>query len=377
MIPYGHQTIDDEDIEEVIKVLRSDWLTTGPKISEFENALCDYVGSEHAIAMNSGTSALDIAVASLDLPRGSEVITTPFTFVATSNALLYNGLKPVFADIERETRNIDPEDIGHRITPRTKAIMYMDYAGHPCNIDEIQDIANEHDLYLIEDACHSFGATYHDKKIGSLADLTVFSFHPVKPITTGEGGAVVTNDPELAQKARMLHSHGIDRDTISRYGPDAGWAYDMKMLGRNYRMTDIQAALGISQLKKIDQFIERRNEIALYYQELLQDIELISLPMTKEKIRHGWHIYTVLLEGAIKRNDLFKYLRRENIGANVHYIPVYRHSYYSETFDYNKKDYPVTEDVFKHIITLPLFPEMTEEDVEYVVSSILKIIHSL
>lgn len=200
MIPYGHQTIDDEDIEEVIKVLRSDWLTTGPKISEFENALCDYVGSEHAIAMNSGTSALDIAVASLDLPRGSEVITTPFTFVATSNALLYNGLKPVFADIERETRNIDPEDIGHRITPRTKAIMYMDYAGHPCNIDEIQDIANEHDLYLIEDACHSFGATYHDKKIGSLADLTVFSFHPVKPITTGEGGAVVTNDPELAQK---------------------------------------------------------------------------------------------------------------------------------------------------------------------------------
>ncbi len=370
MIPYGHQTIDDEDIEEVIKVLKSDWLTTGPKISEFEKAICDYVGCSYAVVMNSGTSALDVAVASLDLPKGSEVITTPFTFAATSNALLYNGLKPVFADIERETRNIDPEDIERKITPRTKAIMYVDYAGHPCNIEEIQDIANEHDLYLIEDACHSFGAAYHGKKIGNFADLTVFSFHPVKPITTGEGGAVVTNDPELVKKVRMLHSHGIDRDAISRYGPDAGWAYDMKMLGRNYRMTDIQAALGISQLKKIDHFIERRNEIASYYKKLLQDIVSISLPSIKEGIRHGWHIYTVLLEGSINRNGLFKYLRTENIGANVHYIPVYRHSYYLETFDYNKKDYPVTEDVFERIITLPLYPSMKETDVEYVASAI-------
>lgn len=377
MIPYGHQTIDDEDIEEVIKVLRSDWLTTGPKICEFENALCDYVGSEHAIAMNSGTSALDVAVASLDLPKGSEVITTPFTFVATSNALLYNGLRPVFADIGRDTRNIDPEDIKKRITPKTKAILYVDYAGHPCEIEEIQEIANEHSLYLIEDACHSLGASYHGKKVGNFADLTAFSFHPVKPITTGEGGAVVTNDLELAQKARMLHSHGIDRNAVSRYGPDAGWAYDMKMLGRNYRMTDIQAALGISQLGKIDGFIERRNEIALYYNELLRDIELISLPMMKEKIRHGWHIYTILLDKSINRDKFFKYMRKENIGVNLHYIPVYRHSYYAENFSFSKKDYPVTEDVFKQIITLPLFPEMTEEDVEYVVSSILKIINSL
>ena len=370
MIPYGHQTIDDKDIEEVIKVLKSDWLTTGPKIPEFEKAICDYVGCSHAIAVNSGTSALDVAVASLDLQKGSEVITTPFTFAATSNALLYNGLEPVFADIERETRNIDPEDIERKITPRTKAIMFVDYAGHPCEIEDIQDIANEHDLYLIEDACHSFGAAYHGKKIGNFADLTVFSFHPVKPITTGEGGAVVTNDPELEKKVRLLHSHGIDRDSISRYGPDAGWAYDMKMLGRNYRMTDIQAALGISQLKKIDQFIERRNEIASYYQEVLQDVGSISLPSIRKGVRHGWHIYTVLLDGSINRNGLFKYLRTENIGVNVHYIPVYRHSYYLETFDYNKKDYPVTEDVFEKIITLPLYPSMKETDVEYVASAI-------
>ena len=371
MIPYGHQTIDDEDIEEVIKVLKSDWLTTGPKISEFEKAICEYVGCSYAVAMNSGTSALDVAVASLDLPKGSEVITTPFTFAATSNALLYNGLKPVFADIERETRNIDTEDIERKITPRTKAIIYVDYAGHPCNIEEIQDIANEHDLYLIEDACHSFGAAYHGKKIGNFADITVFSFHPVKPITTGEGGAVVTNDSELAKKAKMLHSHGIDRDAISRYGPNAGWAYDMKMLGRNYRMTDIQAALGISQLKKIDRFIEKRNYIASYYQELLQDMDSISIPSVKDGIRHGWHIYTVLLEESINRDDLFKYLRTEkNIGTNVHYIPVYRHTYYQETFGLKEKDYPVTEDVFKRIITLPLYPSMEEKDVEYVASSI-------
>lgn len=371
MIPYGHQTIDDEDIEEVVKVLKSDWLTTGPKVSEFERAICDYIGCKYAIAVNSGTSALDIAVASLNLPKGSEVITTPFTFAATSNALLYNDLKPIFADIDRDTRNIDPEDIERKITPRTKAIIYVDYAGHPCEIEEIQDIANENNLYLIEDACHSFGASYHGQKIGNFADITVFSFHPVKPITTGEGGAVVTNNLKLAQKTRMLHSHGIDKDTISRYGPNAGWAYDMKMLGRNYRMTDIQAALGISQLKKIDRFIERRNEIASYYEELLKDIDLLSLPSIKDGIIHGWHIYTVLLDETINRDNLFKYLRTEkNIGTNVHYIPVYRHTYYQETFDFKEKDYPVTEDVFNRIITLPLYPSMEEKDVEYVTSSI-------
>ncbi len=371
MIPYGHQTIDNEDIEEVIKVLKSDWLTTGPKISEFEKAICNYVGCSHAIAMNSGTSALDVAVASLNMPKDSEVITTPFTFAATSNALLYNGFKPVFADIERETRNIDPEDIEKRITPKTKAIIYVDYAGHPCDIEDIQDIANEHDLYLIEDACHSFGASYHGKKVGNFADFTVFSFHPVKPITTGEGGALVTNDPELAKKARMLHSHGIDKDAASRYGPNAGWAYDMKMLGRNYRMTDIQAALGTSQLKKIDRFIERRNDIASYYHERFHDMESISLPSIKYGIRHGWHLYTILLEESIDRDELFKHLRtKKNIGTNVHYIPVYRHTYYQETFGFNKEDYPVTEDVFKRIITLPLYPNMEQKDVEYITSSI-------
>nr|WP_321496408.1 UDP-4-amino-4,6-dideoxy-N-acetyl-beta-L-altrosamine transaminase [uncultured Methanolobus sp.] len=375
MIPYGHQTIDDEDISEVVKVLKSDWLTTGPKIKEFEDDLCKYIGCEHAIVMNSGTSALDVAVASLDLPKGSEVITTPFTFAATSNALLYNGIRPVFADIKEGTRNIDPEDIRQKITEKTKAILYVDYAGHPCEIEEIKEIAIEHDLYMIEDACHSLGSSYHGKKVGTLADLTIFSFHPVKPITSGEGGAVVTNNEDLATKVRMLHSHGIDKDAASRYGPDAGWAYDMKLLGRNYRMTDIQAALGISQLKKIDLFIQKRNKIASQYNELFEECNLISTPHTEKGIIHGWHIYTILLDEKINRDLFFKSMRKNNIGVNLHYIPVYRHSYYTENFSFDKADYPVTEDVFKRIITLPIFPSMTHENIEYVASTVSKIVN--
>lgn len=369
MIPYGRQWIDEDDIEEVIKVMNSDWLTTGPKVEEFENLLCKYVGCKHSVAVNSGTSALDVAVGALDLPEGSEVITTPFTFAATSNSLLYNRLKPVFADIKKDTRNIDPEDIRHKITPKTKAISYVDYAGHPCDIKEIKEIAEEHSLYLIEDACHALGASYYGKKLGNFADLTVFSFHPVKPITTGEGGAVVANNSELAERVRLLHSHGIDKNATKRYGPDAGWAYDMKMLGRNYRMTDIQAALGISQLKKLDIFIEKRQKIAELYSELLGDCEFVEAPIAKEGIRHGWHIYTILLKG-VNRDKFFTYMRKSGIGVNVHYIPIYRHTFYINNFNFNKDDYPVTEDIFKRIVTLPIYPKMSDEDIELVVKAI-------
>jgi UDP-4-amino-4,6-dideoxy-N-acetyl-beta-L-altrosamine transaminase len=369
MIPYGRQWIDEEDRKEVMKVLDSDWLTTGPKIGEFEDALCRYVGCKYAVVANSGTSALDIAVGALGLPEKAEVITTPFTFVATSNSLLYNRLKPVFADIQRDTRNIDPEDIRHKVTPKTKAIVYVDYAGHPCDIKEIKEIAEEFNLYLIEDACHALGASYHGKKIGNFADLTVFSFHPVKPITTGEGGAVVTNNFDLAERARLLCSHGIDKSTTDRYGPDAGWAYDMKMLGRNYRMTDIQAALGISQLKKLDVFIENRQKIAEIYNELLRDCEFAETPTEKEGIKHGWHIYTVLLKG-INRDKFFTYMRKSGIGVNVHYIPIYHFNYYSNHFNFNKNDFPICEDIFERIITLPIYPKMRNEDIEFVVRAI-------
>jgi UDP-4-amino-4,6-dideoxy-N-acetyl-beta-L-altrosamine transaminase len=365
-IPYGKQRIDDDDINEVVKVLRSDWITTGPKIKEFEDALCSYIGCKHCVVVNSGTSALDIAVQALELPNESEVITTPFTFVATSNAIIYNGLKPVFADICNDTFNIDPEDIRRKITKDTKAIIYVDYAGQPCDIKSIREIADEFDLYLIEDACHAIGAEYEGKKIGNFADLTIFSFHPVKHITTGEGGAVVTDDEGLYEHLSLLRSHGIDKDAQNRYGPDASWAYDMKYLGRNNRMTDFQAALGISQLKKLDMFIEKRNELASRYHELLGNIDAVKLPVIMKIVRHAWHLYTILLDGSIDRDEFFKYMRNANIGVNLHYIPVYRHSYYVENFGFDAGDFPVTEDVFKRIITLPLFPRMSEHELTYI-----------
>ena len=369
-IPYGTQWIDDDDINEVVKVLRSDWITTGPKIKEFEDALCSYIRCRHCVAVNSGTSALDIAVQSLDLPEGSEVITTPFTFVATSNAIVYNGLKPVFADICSDTFNIDPEDIRRKITKDTKAIIYVDYAGQPCDIKAIREIADEFDLYLIEDACHAIGAEYGGRKVGNFADLTIFSFHPVKHITTGEGGAVVTDDEGLHERLSLLRSHGIDKDAQDRYGPDASWAYDMKYLGRNYRITDFQAALGISQLKKLDMFIDKRNELASRYHELLGDIDAIALPVVKNNVRHAWHLYTVLLDESIDRDEFFKYMRSANIGVNLHYIPVYRHSYYVDNYGFDPEEFPVTEDVFSRIITLPLYPSMSEHELMYICNKI-------
>jgi UDP-4-amino-4,6-dideoxy-N-acetyl-beta-L-altrosamine transaminase len=361
-IPYGHQWIDEDDIEEVVAVLKSDWITTGPKIAEFEDALCSYIGCKYAVAVNSGTSALDIAVQTLNLPEGSEVITTPFTFVGSSNAILYNNSKPVFADIEKETRNINPNEIRKKITDKTKAIIYVDYAGQPCDIEELKAIATEYDLYLIEDACHAIGAEYKAKKIGNFADMTVFSFHPVKHITTGEGGAVVTNNEEFYDRLKILRNHGIDKSALDRFGPGAGWAYDLKLLGRNYRLTDFQAALGISQLKKLDAFINRRKEIVKMYNAAFDAMPEIETPVVTLYVKPAWHIYTVLLNG-IDRDKFFSKMRGRNIGVNVHYIPIYRFSYYQEQFNINPSDFPVTEDVFNKIVTLPLFSKMADDEV--------------
>jgi UDP-4-amino-4,6-dideoxy-N-acetyl-beta-L-altrosamine transaminase len=373
MIPYGRQYIDEDDIAAVDEVLASDWLTTGPKVPQFEQALSRYVGSRHMVAVNSGTSALDIAVQALNLPCGSEVITTPFTFAATANAILYNGLIPVFADIEEGSRNIDPADIERKITRKTRAIISMDYAGHPADMDRIRAIAGDHDLALIEDACHALGASCRRGKIGSLAPMTIFSFHPVKAITTGEGGAVATDDPGLAARLRLLRSHGIDRDATARSGPSAGYQYDMTVLGRNYRMTDISAALGISQLKKLDWFIERRTTIARLYAQELEGVPQIVLPAVGEGLVHAWHIYTVLLDG-IDRDWFFSRMREEGIGVNVHYIPIYRFSYYRSRFALSPDAFPVTERVFRRIVSLPIYPRMQDGDVVRVCATLRKVV---
>ncbi len=368
-IPYGKQFIDEKDIEAVETVLKSDWLTTGPKVDEFENTISKYVGCKYATVVNSGTSALDLAVHALKLKNGLEIITTPFTFAATSNSIIYNNLIPVFADIKEDTRNIDPEDIKRKITDKTVAIIYMDYAGHPCDIKEIKEIADENDLFLIEDASHAIGSEYNNKKIGNYADMTIFSFHPVKNITTGEGGAVVTNNTQFDKDLKMLRNHGIDQDLHQRQSK-MDYMYDIKELGRNYRITDFQCALGISQLKKLDSFISKREKLANLYSKLLENIDFVETPVNYGNIKNSWHIYTILLKKGVSRNNFFKYMKKSNIGVNVHYIPIYRFSYYKKHYNIDPVDYPVTEKVFNDIITLPLYPQLKTEQIEYICDKI-------
>lgn len=375
-LPYGFHWINEEDVEKVVDVLKSNWIVMGPKVEEFERAICEYVGCKHGVAVNSGTSALDLAVASLGLKKG-EIITTPFTFVATANSILFNGLKPVFADIQKNTYNIDPNEIRNKITKETKAIIYVDFAGHPCDIAEIVEIAEEHDLHLIEDAAHALGAEYRGKKVGPFADATMFSFHPVKHITTGEGGMCVTDDEKLAQRMRILRNQGADTGARERFGPGAPWAYDIKLLGRNYRMTDFQAALGLSQLKKLEGFIKRREDLANAYTKKLKKIPLVVPPLAKVEVRHVWHLYTILLDEKVNREKFISAMRAKNIGVNVHYPPVYRFSYYRENFDFKPKDFPVTEDISSRIVTLPLFPRMSDEDLDYVVAGVEETIGEL
>jgi len=369
MIPYGKQNIDEEDIKAVVEVLKSDWITTGPKVEEFEKAIANYVGAKYAVAVNSGTSALDIAVGALEIPEGSEIITTPFTFVASSNCILYNNCRPVFADIKKDTYNIDPKEVAKKITDKTKAIIYVDYAGQPCDIDELKEIAEDNNLYLIEDAAHAIGAEYKGQRIGSFADLTEFSFHPVKHITSGEGGAVTTNDEKFYEKLKMLRNHGMDKSIKERFGPNAGYKYDIKLLGKNYRITDFQCALGLSQLKKLDGILAKRDDIVKKYNEEFSKIPEITVPYVKSDVKSAWHLYTMLLDKKIDRDKFFASMRSKGIGVNVHYIPAYHFSYYKK-FDINPADYPNTEEVFSRIITLPLYPTMTKDDVAKVIESV-------
>ena len=372
-LPYARQEIDDEDIQQVVKGLKGDWLTTGPNVEDFEKAFQKYVDAKYAVAVSTGTSGLDIAVQSLGLEKG-EIITTPFTFAATTNCILFNGLKPVYADIKEDTYNIDPEQIKSKITDKTRAIIYVDYAGQPCEIQEIREIAEDFDLRLIEDAAHALGAEFKDKKIGSFADITMFSFHPVKHVTTGEGGMCTTNNEDYASVMKMLRNHGIDKDAKARHGSNAGYEYDIKYLARNYRLTDFQSVLGLSQLKKIEKSIKKRSEIASKYREILSEIE-VETPFVKPNVRHAWHLYPILVKNR-ERDQVFKEMRKNKIGVNVHYIPTYRMSYHQKALKINPKNYPVTEKVFSKIMSLPMFPGVKDEDIEYVKKTLENILNT-
>lgn len=376
-LPYGRQWLDEDDIRDVVDVLKSDYLTTGPKIAEFEQAFARYVGVKYAVAIANGTAALHAACFAAGIKEGDEVITTPITFAASANSVLYCGGKPVFADINLLTYNIDPNEIRKKITSQTKAIIPVHFTGQPCDMEEISNIAKDYKLTVIEDAAHAVGADYQSKFIGSISDMTTFSFHPVKHITTGEGGMITTNNEQLYKKLLLFRSHGITRDRglmLEEYqGP---WYYEQLELGYNYRMTDIQAALGLSQLRKADKFLQRRREIACMYTEAFKEEANLIIPFEQVGCHSSWHLYIIRLNLEYlrcSRRDFVEYLQQEKIGVNIHYIPVYKHPYYQKN-GYRDVLCPNSEQFYKTIVSLPIFPKMTNQDVQDVILSVKNII---
>jgi perosamine synthetase len=372
LLPYGQQTIDEEDIQAVVDVLRSDWLTTGPKVGEFEEAFAAFVGAAHAVAVNSGTAALHAAVNALGIGSGDEVIVTPMTFAASANCVLYQGATPVFADVEPDTLLIDPAQVEAKITSRTRAIIAVDYAGQPCDYDALGAIAERHGLALIDDACHAVGGTYHGRSVGTLAHLNTFSLHPVKHFTTGEGGMITTDDAAYAARMRVFRNHGITTDHRQR-AQQGGFFYEMVELGYNYRLTDIQCALGISQLRKVPAFVTRRREIAARYDAAFAGIHYVRPLAIRPGRVSGYHLYMVQFDTealGMTRSAIFAALRAHNIGVNVHYIPVHLHPYYQRTLGTHAGMCPVAEEAYTRLITLPIFPRMTDSDVDDVIAAV-------
>lgn len=360
-IPYGRQAVDDNDIKAVVRTLKSDWLTQGPAVREFEESLAKYCNAKYAVAVSNGTAALHLAYLAAGLGNGDEVITTPNTFVATTNMLLSVGAKPVFCDIRLDNYNIDEAKIKKLITPRTKAIVPVHFAGQPCRMDIISKIAKKRNLLVIEDACHALGASYRDKRIGGIGDMTVFSFHPVKSITTGEGGAILTNNPDFYKKLTHLRTHGITKDSN-------GFNV-MTALGYNYRITDIQTALGVSQLKKLDKFVKARQRVFNIYKDELAGVKEVSTPSISEGAVSSNHIFVIMTKDPAKRGPLAEFLKQNGIGVNFHYPTVYSHPYYREN-GYATLSLKNADLYHNSAITLPLYPGLKTSQIKYVCDKI-------
>jgi UDP-4-amino-4,6-dideoxy-N-acetyl-beta-L-altrosamine transaminase len=372
-IPYGRQNVDEEDIKAVIEALRCDWITQGPRVEEFEARVAEYCGVRYAVAFNSGTSALHAAMYAAGIGEGDEVITTPLTFVATANAALYVGARPVFVDINENTYCIDTEKTEAAITPCTRAIVPVDYAGYPIEMKRIRKIADQHNLVVIEDAAHALGAVREGTKVGTQADMTMFSFHPVKHITTGEGGMIVCNNPDYYRRLKLFRSHGITKETEHLEAHDGSWYYEMQELGYNFRITDIQCTLGMSQIKKLEKFLQERRLLAKKYDQTLGEVKWLRTPPVPSPDNcHAYHIYPVLLEADVNRIEFYTYLRAHNIGSQVHYIPVHLQPYYRRRFGYKLGDFPKTENFYAREISLPIFPGLTSVQQEYVIRVIKK-----
>jgi UDP-4-amino-4,6-dideoxy-N-acetyl-beta-L-altrosamine transaminase len=376
-LPLANPTIEEDEIKEVVDVLRSGWLTTGPKVAEFEENMQKYLGCKKAVGLSSCTGGLHIALAALGIKKGDEVIVPTYTFAASAHVVAWLGAKPVLVDVEKDTFNIDPKKIEDAITDKTKAIIPIHFAGHSCDIDKIMAIAKKHNLHVIEDAAHAIGTDYKGKKIGNFGNVTAFSFYATKTITTAEGGMVVTNDEELGKKLKRYSYFGVDKDAFNRYADKGNWYYEIIELGYKYNMDNIQGALGVEQLKKLESFIKKRRDLANLYTSLLKNVPGIIVPLEKEYTKHSYHLYPILLDIdslSVTRAEFIDKLKEYKIGSSVHFIPLHLHSYYQKTYGYKKGDFPTAEYLFEREISLPLYPGMSEEDVKYVTEAIKEII---
>ena len=378
-LPFHRPWIDDDEIAEVVDTLRSGWLTLGPKTLRFEAEFAKYVGASHAIAVNSATAGLHLALDVAGIGPGDEVITTPYTFTATAATVLHVGARPVLADIRPDTLNVDPAEVERRITPRTRAIVPVHMAGLPCDMEPLRALADRHRLIVIEDAAHALPARYRGRMIGALSDLTVFSFYAGKNITTGEGGMVTTERPDFAERLRTRRLHGISRDAWKRYTAEGSWYYEVDYPGFKYNMTDLNAAIGIHQLEKSDRFHEIRSRYARRYTEGLAGVAELILPTVPADREHAWHLYLVRVRPemlTIDRAAVIEQLRAANIGTSVHFIPLHLHPHYRSAFGYQPEDFPRAVTAYRGAISLPLYPRMTEGDVDDVVRALRRILRA-
>lgn len=377
MLPFAPPDIREEEVTEVVETLRSGWITTGSKVRRFEQAFADYVGADHAVALSSCTAGLFLSLWAHGIKEGDEVITTPYTFAATANVAIHLGARPVFVDVDPDTFNLDPGRLGRAITPRTRAILPVHFAGQPCDLEPILDTARQRGVPVVEDAAHALGALYREKRIGSVGDVTCFSFHAVKNLTTGEGGMITTSDAGLAARVRVASLHGMDRSAWEREGTAGAWRYEIRFPGYKFNMSDLQAALGLPQLRRLDESQRRREEIACLYAKALGDLPGVTIPRLKIPGKHAWHIYPLLLDLEhlrIERDQFIEEMRARNISTNVHFTPVHLHRYYRETFGYKEGDFPVAEDLFRREVTLPLYPRMTDGDVNDVIEAVKSVV---
>lgn len=375
-LPFSPPSISEEEIAAVVDTLRTDWITTGPKTREFETVFCEYIGAPSALALNSCTGALHVALAALGIGPGDEVITTPMTFVSTVNVIHQVGATPILADVEPDTLNIDPAQVAARITPRTKALLPVHYGGHPADMAPLLALAKAHNLFVIEDAAHAMPATYEGQRIGTLGDFTAFSFYATKNLTTAEGGMLTAN-PDRIQDARLWSLHGMNRDAWKRYSAEGSWYYEVVVPGFKYNMTDIQASIGMVQLKRLESFQQRRREIVAQYNAAFSQLPEVQPPTARPNVEHAWHLYVLRLHLdrlTINRSQFIEELKVRNIGSSVHFIPVHLHPFYRDTCGWMPEDFPVAYGEYQRTVSLPLHPRLSTEDVTDVIEAVQDVI---